>query len=133
MQPCGDSSPSSCPGACQYVRSALVSEHCYTVTILHVARITASEGPSGYVVWTGVTWLPATQIQLVGLTAFCLETTNQSTTNGTQPKVGWQTCTMTADAWRGHQNVSFKAKAVLPYSMGAAPGLPKPEAVFLYN
>ena len=77
-----------------------------------------SEGPSGYVVWRGVAWLPATQIQLVGLTAFCLETTNQSTANGTQPKVGWQTCIVTADAWLGHQNVSFKAKAVLPYSMG---------------
>lgn len=132
MQPCGDSSPSSCPGACQYVRSALVSKQ-YCITILHVARITAREGPSGYVVWSGVAWLPATQIQLAGLPAFCLETTDQSTTNGIQPKVGWQTCTLTADAWLGHQNVSSKAKAVLPYSTGAAPGLRKPEAVFLYS
>ena len=41
----------------------------------------------------------------------CLEGPNQSTPNGTQHNLGWQTCTVTADLCLGHQNVSFGTRA----------------------
>ena len=86
--------------------------------ILHFARITAYECPLGYVAWSIIGWLLATQVQLVGLTAFCLERPNGSTPNGTQHSMGWQTCTVTADTWLGHQNVFFKAGAFPPTPWG---------------
>ena len=45
----------------------------------------------------------------------CLERPNQSTPNGMQHNLGWQTCTVTADLCLGHQNVSFGTRAFSPW------------------
>ena len=78
------------------------------------------EAPMGYALWNGIDWLLGIQVQLVGLTGVCccLERPNGSTLNGTQHNTRWQICTVIADSWLGHQNVSFRAR-VFPFSQMA--------------
>ena len=103
-------SPSSCP-ACQCIRKTSASKHYCT---------TDCPWPSlGYAVLNGIGCLQDTQVQLVGLTVFCLERPNGSTANGTQYNTQWQICIVTADSWLGHQNVSFKDEPSPPLEWGS--------------
>ena len=79
-------SPSSCPTS-QYIRRTPTGKHYCTPDSPWV--------PPDYAVWSGIGWLLDTQVQLVGLTGFCLERPSGSTPNGTRHYMGWQICTVT--------------------------------------
>ena len=113
-------SPSFCP-TCQYIRRNPVGKRYCT---------TDCPWALGYTVWNGIGWLLDTQVQIVGLTVFCLGRPNGSTPNGTQHNMGWQICTVTAGSWLGHQNVSFQAGPSPPHGGGS--GLVKTRGVLTF-